>query len=268
VIGRSFAAAVCVLACLAAALAAQTVWIAAGALDADRFAAAGVAALRAPEGREALAAEIRAAAGVPSTGAGARVVDQAVAAVVGDPAFPRLVRPGLAEAHRSYLRGDGAALDLEPVRAEVARRVTATDAAFAAGVPPPGSLGTLRLADSSDLAGLERLADVGEEAEALTALLAAASLILLLLALVVSRRPAATAAVAGVGFLALAALALAARAVVPPAAAEDVADPVAASAVERLGEDLIAGAVTAAAVCGLTALVLFAGAAVAAARRR
>lgn len=267
-IGRSLAAAVCVLLCLAAALAAQTVWIAAGALDADRFADSAVEALRAPEGRDAIAAGIREAAGVPATGAGDAVVDRAVAAVVEDPSFPRLVRPGLTEAHRSYLRGDGAALDLEPVRGEVARRVTAVDPGLAAGVPPPGSLPPLRLADSPDLVGLERLSEIGEQAGPLTALLAAAAVILVLLALVVSPRPPVTAALAGLGFLGLAALALLARAVVPPAAAEAVADPVAAAAVERLGDDLVRGAVAAAIACALAGVLLLAGAALRLGRRR
>lgn len=267
-IGRSLAAGLCVVLALVAALLAQTVWIAAGALDAERFADAAVTALRAPEGREAIATQIREASGIPAAGPAADVLDQAVGAVVADPAFAPLVAPGLARAHRSYLRGDGARLDLEPVRAEVAARAGAVDPALAAAVPPPGAVGAVTLAESPELIGLGRLADVGDQATPLTLLLAAASLILLLLALALSRRPAATAVLAGLGYLGLAALALVAREVVPPAAGEAVAGGgVAGAAVERLGESVVSGATLAAAVTALAGAVLVLGAGVATAGR-
>jgi hypothetical protein len=129
---------------IVAALASALLWTGGrDLLDEERFSDDAIVALRAPEGRDALAARVVAAVGVPGDPAASFVsraaIDALVRRVVASPAFAAALEPELARAHREFLKlsGEPVTIDLSGVRELVAQELVGIDQSLA--VPEGGA---------------------------------------------------------------------------------------------------------------------------------
>lgn len=216
---------------IVAALASALLWTAGrDLLDEQRFADDAIAALRAPEGRDALAERVVAAVGVPGDPAASFVsraaIDALVGRVVAGPAFVAALEPELAQAHREFLElsGDPVTIDLGGVRELVARQLAAIDARLAAPVGGAESVPDIRLATGIEAPGVPG-ARIADHTLAIVGLLALAAAALLGIAIALAdhtRR--ATAWIGALLVVAAAAPALA-RALVPEVARSRVPPP-------------------------------------------
>ena len=106
-------------------------------LDEKRFTDDGIAALRAPEGRDAIAARVVAAVGVPEDPAASFVsratIDGVVRRVVAGPAFAAALEPELVQVHRQLLElsGDPVTIDLGALEALFAQELARIDQSLA-----------------------------------------------------------------------------------------------------------------------------------------
>jgi len=256
------------------ALCAAVLWTAGrDALDEDRFSERTVAALRSPEGREAITARVFAAlAGRGVTGASAAVdeaVSGAVERTVAQPDFAATMEPSLVRAHRRLLElsGEPVEVDLEGVRALVAGELATIDPNLVGLVPPEGSLGAVRVAEPPEVPALPAEELEGRVPAAVAALsLAAAALLACAVAL--ARRPARLARLAGVALVVLAAVPVVMGLLVP-GIAEDAVDPPDDALAGRLAEELLGAWIWGAAALAVAGagLVVVAGAAGRATRR-
>lgn len=257
-----------------AALAAALLWTGGrDLLDDQRFADDAVAALRAPEGRAALAFRVldavlaRQASGSPTAEAAAPLIDRAVARVVERPAFAAALAPALALAHRTLLdlSGEPVTIDLAALRTLVAQEVGRIDPRLSALVPSADSVMDIRLATGVEVPAVPgaRLAD---RAPAIVALLAVVALALAGVAICLASRSRRAAAWIGAALLVAAAAPAAVRYGLPEVARSQVAAPDDALA-ERLAVELLGGWIAASAALAAVGLVLLVSASVWRSRR-
>lgn len=243
---------------MVAALGAEGAWLAGRALEPDRFADATAAALRAPEGRDALVAQLqdvaraRAGRALPQA-----ALESAVRRATEDPRLaPALA--SVAAAGREGLLADGdGSVALGPLRPALVEAARSVDPGLAAAIPPPEALGAIELPAPGSPLPRSEWVDELPRAAVLAAIVAAA---LLTLALMASPRRAATARAAGYALVVAAALPALARLAAPPVA-ERVADGTAlAPLAGRLSAELLAEWWIPAAVCaGAGVLLVLAG---------
>lgn len=266
---RAFVVGVAGAAAVVAALAAALLWTGRDLLDDRRFADDAIVALRAPEGRGALAVRVRAAIDDARGSGGATVVavdDASVDAVVGRvtrrPAFAPALAPALALAHRRLLRlsGEPVTVDLAALRDLVAGELGRIDPRLAALLPDAGAVEDVRLSTGVEVPGVPgaRLAD---RAPAITILLAVVAVALAGVAIALADRSRRATAWIGAALLLAAAAPAAARYLVPAEAGSRVAPPDDALA-ERLAAELLSGWVAAAAALAGAGLVLLVSASV------
>lgn len=240
---RALLVAVVATAGIAAALAAALLWTGGrDLLDDERFADDAIAALRAPEGRNALAARVVEAAGSPEDPAASLVsratIDGLVRRVVARPAFAAALEPELALVHRRFLElsGEPVVIDLGGVRELVAQELARIDPSRPA---PAGaeSLRDIRLATGIEAPGVSgtRIAD---RIPAIVGLLALAGAALVAIACALAERTRRATAWIGAFLVAAAAAPAAARGLVPDVARSRVPAPDDALA-ERLAVELM-----------------------------
>lgn len=216
---------------IVAALASALLWTAGrDLLDEQRFAEDAVAALRAPEGRDALAARVVAAVGVPGDPAATFVsraaIDALVRRVVADPAFAAALEPELERAHRQFLElsGDPVTIDLAGVRELVARQLAGIDASLAVTAGGAESVPDIQLATGIEAPAVpgERIAD---HTPAIVGLLALAAAALLGIAIALAEHTRRATAWIGALLVVAAAAPALARALVPDEAQSRVPAP-------------------------------------------
>jgi hypothetical protein len=196
---RPLAALAAVLGVLAAVLAASLWTAGREALDEDRFADRAIAALRAPQGREAIAERVavairpRVSPEVPdaTVDAAART---AVDRIAGRPEFAAALRPQLVQVNRALvdLSGDDVVVDLAPIGTIAAGELAVIDPALVAVLPDPAALGRVELSDGVEAPGIPGSELAGRVPEVVAGLSLLAAL-LIGLAVWLSRRPARTA---------------------------------------------------------------------------
>ena len=254
-----------------AALLAEGVWLAGRALAPGSLADAAVAAMRSPEGQEAIADRVEASleesSGRPAPRA---TVETAVHAVVASGTFPVLMRRSIMEARaKGFSRGGGAGgADLGPLRPGLAAQLRKRDPPLAAALPPPQRLGAVELRVADPLPGLDRAAGFLDDADAWALLCAAIAAVLLGLAVFTSPARARTARAAGWRLLVLAALPPLVRLVTPSLADVTVGDPALSDLAGSLAPRLFSGWWVPALVAGAAGAALLTASYVAGSRRR
>jgi hypothetical protein len=238
---RAALAAVAALLGVLAALAAAALWTAGrDALDDDRFADRVVAALRAPEGQEAIASRVTAA--LIERGATASVaptVAETVERTVATDAFAAAMGPDIARAHDDVLdlSGETIEVDLEGLRALVAGELVSIDPALVSLVPPPGALGAVDVGKTPEVPALP-LEDLNDRVPVAVGVLSLAAAALLAGAIALARGPARVARAAAIALVVLAAVPALAG-ILLPGVVEDAVDPPDEGVARVLAEDLL-----------------------------
>jgi hypothetical protein len=199
-------------------------------LDERRFSDDAIAALRAPEGRDAIATRVVAAVGVPGDPAASFVsraaIDALVRRVVASPAFAAALEPELARAHREFLKlsGDPVTIDLGGVRDLVTRELAGIDQSL--GVPAGGAeaVPDIQLATGIEAPGVPG-ARIADHALAIVGLLALAAGALVAIAIALAGHARRTTAWIGALLLVAAAAPALARGLVPDVARSRVPAP-------------------------------------------
>jgi hypothetical protein len=231
-------------------------------LEERRFSEDAIVALRAPEGRDALAVRVVAAVGVPGDPAASFVsraaIDALVRRVVASPAFAAALEPEFAQAHREFLdlSGDPVTIDLAGVREIVAQELAGIDQSL--GVPAGGAdaVPDIQLATGIEAPGVPG-ARIADHTLAIVGLLALAAAALLAIAIAAAEHTRRATAWIGVLLLVAAAAPALARGLVPDVARSRVPAPDDALA-WRLAVELMDGwwpATTVVAAAGVLLLI-------------
>ncbi len=231
-------------------------------LDERRFTDDGIAALRAPEGRDAIAARVVAAVGVPEDPAASFVsratIDGVVRRVVAGPAFAAALEPELVKVHRELLElsGEPVTIDLGALGGLFAQEFAAIDQSLALPVEGAVSVPDIRIATGIEAPGIPG-ARIADHTLAIVGLLALAAAALVAIAIALTERTRRATAWIGALLVVAAAAPALARALVPDVARSRVPPPDDALA-WRLAVELLDGwwlAATALAAAGVLLLI-------------
>ena len=199
-------------------------------LDERRFTDDGIAALRAPEGRDAIAARVVAAVGVPEDPATSFVsratIDGVVTRVVAGPAFAAALEPELVRVHRRLLElsGDPVTIDLGALEALFAQELARIDQSLAVPADGAVSVPDIQIATGIEAPGVPG-ARIADHAMAIAGLLALAAAALVAIAIAAAEHTRRTTAWIGALLLLAAAAPALARALVPDVARSRVPPP-------------------------------------------
>ena len=216
---------------LVAALASALLWTGGrDLLDEKRFTDDGIAALRAPEGQDAIAARVVAAVGVPEDPAASFVsratIDGVVRRVVAGPAFAVALEPELVQVHRELLElsGEPVTIDLGVLGELFARELARIDQSLAVPLDAAVSVPDIQIATGVEAPGVPG-ARIAGHAMAIVGLLALAAAALVAIAIALAERTRRAAAWIGVVLVVAAAAPALVRALVPDVARSRVPPP-------------------------------------------
>jgi len=215
----------------------------------EGFADATVTALRSEAGRRAITDEVERTVRARLADLGIQVpatldedLGSAVRAVVADPTLESILRGTIESSYTQVVEegGDTIALDLGPLRDELARQLSVVDPRLAQRLPTADQLGTLDVSLGDRAPEARRIAEAADLARVLPPILLAAGIALLAIGVAVSARRRGLARTAAVVMLLIAAIPLAIRFLGPAIASRAVSDED-KDLVEQLAEDAVAG---------------------------